>query len=276
MPDIRTWCLSKAADIPGRAQFLGEVRQRLSGLGVTHLSILDEGLTGIRGIDTTYPQLWQDYYAAHDLIVRDPVLRAGRRAVSIQTWPHPDLRRGDRQDALFFRLATEFGVPDHGAVVRIPTVGGHVIVSYATLLRGREWARCFERHSADLHLLAATVSNRILQFRAGHERTLSAREQQVLTWAARGKTAWETASILGICEGTVNQYIRTAIAKLKASSKLHCVVLAMETGQLDPSLCVSRLSRTALQKLQGCGQNSVASGGKVARVRHDGDVGGDA
>lgn len=55
----------------------------------------------------------------------------------------------------------------------------------------------------------------------------------MLTWAARGKTSWETAAILGLTEGTVYQYIRSAMRKLGACSKLHCVILAIEAGVLE-------------------------------------------
>ena len=45
---------------------------------------------------------------------------------------------------------------------------------------------------------------------------LSEREREVLMWAAEGKTALETASILKVSASAVNLYAQRAMSKLQA------------------------------------------------------------
>jgi len=59
---------------------------------------------------------------------------------------------------------------------------------------------------------------------------LTAREREVLGWAANGKTAAETALILAISERTVEFHIANAIARLGAANKVQAVALAVAEG----------------------------------------------
>lgn len=55
---------------------------------------------------------------------------------------------------------------------------------------------------------------------------LTRREGDVLLWAARGKTAWETAQLLGLTERTVKFYLARACARLEVRNKTHAVASA--------------------------------------------------
>lgn len=59
---------------------------------------------------------------------------------------------------------------------------------------------------------------------------LSPRETEVLLWAARGKTAWETAQLLGLTEATIKFYIRNACQRLNTENKTHAVAVCMQCG----------------------------------------------
>ena len=63
---------------------------------------------------------------------------------------------------------------------------------------------------------------------------LSEREREVLTWAARGKLAAETAKILGITTRTVNKHTQTAFRKLGAANRTHAVALALRKRLIEP------------------------------------------
>ena len=63
---------------------------------------------------------------------------------------------------------------------------------------------------------------------------LSPREREVLTWAARGKSAWETATILGITSRTVDKHIQTAFRKLGATNRTHAVAIALRERLIEP------------------------------------------
>lgn len=62
---------------------------------------------------------------------------------------------------------------------------------------------------------------------------LSAREKDCLYWSAQGKTASDTADILGLKTETVRKYIKNVMKRLNVRSKTQAVVKAIEFGLLD-------------------------------------------
>ncbi len=56
---------------------------------------------------------------------------------------------------------------------------------------------------------------------------LTSREIEVLTWVARGKSAWEIGEILDIAKRTVDEHAQTAVRKLGAVNRTHAVALAV-------------------------------------------------
>ena len=62
--------------------------------------------------------------------------------------------------------------------------------------------------------------------------TLSGREQEVLQWMAKGKTAWETSRILGISNHTVATHLRNAQQKLGTANTTHTAVVAVHRGEI--------------------------------------------
>ena len=65
---------------------------------------------------------------------------------------------------------------------------------------------------------------------------LSAREREVLIWAAEGKTASETADILHVSASAVNLYAQRAMSKLQARTKTQAVAIAMQNSLLCNAL----------------------------------------
>ena len=59
---------------------------------------------------------------------------------------------------------------------------------------------------------------------------LAPREKEVLLWAARGKSAWETAELLELSEKTVKFYIRNACSRLKAQNKTQAVAMCISAS----------------------------------------------
>lgn len=62
---------------------------------------------------------------------------------------------------------------------------------------------------------------------------LTPRQTQVLAWAARGKTAAETAIILGVSRKAVEAHLALAAERLGAATKTHAVALALTAGLLS-------------------------------------------
>ena len=63
-------------------------------------------------------------------------------------------------------------------------------------------------------------------------RRLSPAEAEVLRWAARGKTAWETSQILGISERNVRWHLEEAQRKLMAPNKTATVARALVNREI--------------------------------------------
>lgn len=59
---------------------------------------------------------------------------------------------------------------------------------------------------------------------------LSEREIECLRWVSLGKTAWETATIMGRSQRTVEFHLVNATRKLSASNKIHAAVIAVRKG----------------------------------------------
>jgi LuxR family transcriptional regulator, quorum-sensing system regulator BjaR1 len=63
--------------------------------------------------------------------------------------------------------------------------------------------------------------------------TLSPRELDALTWAAKGKTYWETAAILGIAYASVRSHVNSLKLKLNAVNMTHAVARGYELGLIE-------------------------------------------
>lgn len=61
---------------------------------------------------------------------------------------------------------------------------------------------------------------------------LSERERECLRWVSVGKTAWETAVILGLSRRTIEFHLKNAARKLGASNKVHATTTAIRLGLL--------------------------------------------
>jgi DNA-binding CsgD family transcriptional regulator len=67
--------------------------------------------------------------------------------------------------------------------------------------------------------------------------SLTLREVEVLTWVARGKSAWEAGKVLGISKRTVDEHAHSAMRKLGASNRAEAAALAVRRHivELDPT-----------------------------------------
>jgi DNA-binding CsgD family transcriptional regulator len=87
------------------------------------------------------------------------------------------------------------------------------------------------------HLFAHYFHLRMRNVIAGRPVTaefdLSPREREVLSWAAEGKTAWETAQLLGVSERAIRLYTENAMGKLRAKTKTQAVAIAVKNAIIN-------------------------------------------
>jgi DNA-binding CsgD family transcriptional regulator len=68
---------------------------------------------------------------------------------------------------------------------------------------------------------------------------LSARQEECLVWAARGKTYLEIAAILGLTFGSVKTHLDAARHKLRCSTLAHATAVAVATRKISAASIVS-------------------------------------
>lgn len=122
--------------------------------------------------------------------------------------------------------------------------------SVSNQMKQSEFAKLFDRHEHDIHLMAAYTHEKIISLnlhrpvdaamRLNLYKPLDAtirltpREIEVLTWAAKGKSRWEASVILGICEDTVKTHLENIRNKLGATNTTHAIAIALMNGLLLP------------------------------------------
>ena len=95
------------------------------------------------------------------------------------------------------------------------------------------WAEKFAALAEEC-VVPAESSATLVKGMFGSAPRLSGREIDVLSWAAKGKTAEETAVILGLGRETVQTHLVKAARKLKAVNKTHAVALAVQRRVVKP------------------------------------------
>ena len=180
-----------------------------------------------------WPAGWFKLYTANDYIRADPVARLCRRSHIPFEWadapfdPERDRRAAEVMNrASDFNMSRGFIVPIHGDGARDACVsigGAHLDLN--------------RRSKPALHLMAMYGFEHVRRLLApdGSARPrLTAREREVLAWAAQGKSAWETGEILKISQRTVEEHLAAAGRKLGAVNRVRAVAIAIRERIIEP------------------------------------------
>ena len=98
--------------------------------------------------------------------------------------------------------------------------GKHVIYSEA------RWDKAEDSRKADLWIVPCDGSTKPLRL------TGDRANDRHVKWAADGKTAWETAQLLGVSERAIRLYTENAMNKLRAKTKTQAVAIAVRNDIL--------------------------------------------
>lgn len=188
---------------------------------------------------SSYPEPLLREYRDDDLVRIDAVVEYAHRHAIPASWSEAWDRYGTRGNrarvlSLFGRHGFETGVvvPVHGACgqLSIFSVGGADTPAFRGRLR--QWV-------TQAPYLAALVHEAAVRIAARPGRAppaLTERERQCLAWAAEGKTAWETAQILGIAERTVIFHLQNACVKLGVSNRQQALARAISLGLMASAI----------------------------------------
>jgi DNA-binding CsgD family transcriptional regulator len=132
----------------------------------------------------------------------------------------------------------QYGIGRHGISFPIREPGvGDALFSVNFECDDRHWNEVRSELVNGLHLFAHYYHLRMKDVIAARPVTaefdLSPREREVLKWAADGKTAWETAQLLGVSERAIRLYTENAITKLRAKTKTQAVAIALKNEILN-------------------------------------------
>lgn len=178
-----------------------------------------------------YPQEWARVYTGFDLAGQDPVRRAGDRSFTGFCWQQIEqfvpLTRGDRQ---MLAVGRECGIADGYTIPRHLPGLAHGSCTFAVRPDNqvpRDMLTAAEIAGA---LALAAAFNLSGSARPGAVPVLSDRQRECVLWMARGKTAAETAIILGISLETVNQHLKMSRERYGVHCKQLLVIRAMFDG----------------------------------------------
>lgn len=205
---------------------------------------------------TTTSKAWVDEYTHNGFVHVDPCLIKVRRTNTAFNWGSIELPTvlGRRKPGA---VKTMEAARDHGFTEGL-VVPYHVrdhqgfLFSSSTVFFWKDKIQRFKSllgpHRYELQLVMIYWTQRAIDLVARDHRgkpsffrppenapkvTLSDRERDVMSWAARGKTVKETGAILGISEDTAETYVRNALDKLNAFNKTHGVVKCLQLGLVD-------------------------------------------
>lgn len=180
---------------------------------------------------STYPDVWIDRYFRHGYAAIDPVLKTARLGETPFQWA--DLIDETPQIRAFFDEAAAMGVGRHGFSVPIRGPDGDTgLFTVTSSVEESEWRETCERMLPVLQIIGFEFHCGLKKLGRGEvqrdqETPLSPREREVLSWAAAGKTIWETGVLLGLSQQTVQTYMRDAIRRLGCINKTHAVAEAV-------------------------------------------------
>ncbi|MBN3817871.1 LuxR family transcriptional regulator [Paraburkholderia sp. Se-20369] len=177
----------------------------------------------------TYPEAWQRRYLEGNYFARDPVVRYGLVYTSPLVWP-VDARADEAfwEEAKAHGLATGWSQPirdKHGRIAMWSFARSAEPISDLELSasESRLIYLAHAAHAASSRLAAVPPPGmQMSQF--------TAREKEVLQWAADGKTALEIASILSISERTITFHMQNIMEKLNSVNKTQAIVKAVLLG----------------------------------------------
>jgi LuxR family quorum sensing-dependent transcriptional regulator len=177
-------------------------------------------------IASRWPAEFFMLYVANDYARFDPLIRRSTQSHMPFEWQADSFRSdGDPRVVEIMRRAADFGLK-HGYLVPIHGPKGYegCVSTAANALELSAHAK------SAVHLMALYAFDRMRTLRGtlpDKKVLLTAREREVLSWVAAGKSAAQISQALKISKRTVDEHSQTAARKLGAANRTQAVAIAM-------------------------------------------------
>jgi|SRR5579872_4152852 len=187
------------------------------------------------GVIQNYPEDWMKHYFEKGYDRIDPVITYCQNKMDTFTWAEiPQRLRMTRMQAQCLNMGIEAGLYNG---ICTPLWGPNQFAGIG--LASKEKVDSLD---CSLDLITAYCNHFYIAFqrinrktgRPEHNIYLTAREHEVLTWAAVGKSESVIATILNLSEDTVDYYFRRIFKKLKANTRVMAVSKALSYGLIRP------------------------------------------
>lgn len=160
-----------------------------------------------------YPDAWVDWFDEHGLSVTDPVHRASQMTSIGFTWSAvPAMIKLTRADEEVLGRARREGIGDGFTVpAHVPgEASGSCSFAVQPFQAMPGLSLPMVQLIGAFAFEAARHLNRVRDIAPDRPPVLTDRQRDCVLWAARGKTAWEVARILGLSQETVIQHLKLA------------------------------------------------------------------
>lgn len=195
------------------------------------------GLKAGHGILRNYPEDWMKYYTEQNYYGCDPVPKTCFRENKLFLWSDMIAKGGwsERvinmmQEARDATLYDGLCVPFHGPHASVAGLG--VASSHGKIEMDDDQKSFITAIATQFHL--AFGEREATKSQAVHI-LLTAREQEILTWAAEGKSDHVIADLMNISYATVRFHMGNVFKKLDANERTYAVVKAIRHGLIHPS-----------------------------------------
>jgi LuxR family quorum sensing-dependent transcriptional regulator len=229
----RMAALFEAPDVETLGETFSGIVGDLGGTGFGMSCFADEGQTFEHGMDRGLNG-WTEYYASRNYVAQCPLAR--RLVASPEPFTWDELRRQSDDDAFgrrMFNEAADLGL-EHGQCIPMMTRRG----AYGVVFMKTEGKEASEATVSAFSTLAIAAHSRLQLLHpqaltaARLQRGLTAREHEILSWLANGKSAEDVADILGIAAATVMFHYRSVAGRYGTLNRTHTVVEAIRRGDL--------------------------------------------
>jgi DNA-binding CsgD family transcriptional regulator len=233
MRDALEVLIEELSSVKDAGVLMAAAHEFARGLGFEGVAYLSPEAVASRVIPrghVTYPPTWIERYIDQDYAACDPIFLNPGFLPS--TWVRPETHGDLSPKALrMFDEAAEFDV-NCGISMMIRESTGGTRVSVISGQTGAEAVRFTEDRKHVFLVGASYVHEAMLMLGKPSLEvpTLTAREQECLYWAAKGKTAGEIAAHVGISKRTVTFHVESVRRKIGVATTKQAAAVAMSLG----------------------------------------------